>query len=496
MPSQTGHNVDRAAFPSPDIPQMPEPKRRRSDGLVKPHSVYHHPEITSISQLESTTQKIPQRLKFAPSPGLSMDYTNLTLPSIEAFVPAGTDMDSASALTALYRSHCNSLVDALRFCKEKTFFHLYTSFHGTLTMPVQKLFANPSIAPWIEECDFVVYQMMMDVIAPLTLQVVPKPVLDTLRAISVRLVIHIQDSFHGHPSHVIEAKSAPAALFASLLDRLLRVNLTAHAAANMLSNPANRDQMYEDWIHQVRTRKVVECIPTRGMDDVVSLLLTDLRDLLDPVNVTWESEGMTPYGEMAMRTGRQQLSTIHEGSTTQNVLDRWLNFLHALPSKFPYATPAEIVWCVQSLGTAVMRDITIQQGKSFGSWWVTKCWIDEEIAFLAEQGGFMEYKTSQFNHDDTAPNQAASRAASVHGSRYSSGSDEFLRASGNADMSTSRPADDSVQTALSTSGHDDSGIGIRTPDEDFSMAKFDSFGAEHPLQPHGMNHGLPQPAVL
>ncbi len=93
-------------------------------------------------------------------------------------------------------------------------------------MPVQKLFANPALAPWIEECDFILYQRMMRIISGLTLQVVPRPVIDTLRSISARLVSHIRDSFQGQPHHVIRAKEAPAAIFSRLLDRALRVNLT------------------------------------------------------------------------------------------------------------------------------------------------------------------------------------------------------------------------------------------------------------------------------
>ena len=256
MPSQVQYPVDRAAFPSPEIAQMPEQRVPRSEGLIKPHSLYNHPVIPGVSQLESTASKMPQRLRFAPigEPPIQ-EQAALALPKIEPFVPAGTDPDAATALAALYRSHCTSLVECIRYCKEKMFFHLFTSFHGTLTMPVQKLFANPSIAPWIEACDFVMYQNMMQTVAPLTLQVAPKPVLDTLRNISERLVPHIQATIHAHPSHVVNAKVAPATLFAGLLDRELRVNLTAHAAANMLSNPANRDQMYEDWITMVRTRK-------------------------------------------------------------------------------------------------------------------------------------------------------------------------------------------------------------------------------------------------
>lgn len=471
------YSIDRTSFPSPDIGQLPEQTPPRSEGFVRLQSLYSQPEIHGISQLDSAASKVSQHLRFpSPSETSLQQYEPINLPKIEPYVPAGTDPDSASALTALYRSHCTSLVECIRFCKEKTFFHLFTSFHGTLTMPVEKLFANPGIAPWIEECDFIMYQRMMRVVAPLTLQVAPKPVLDTLRNISERLVPHIQNSFQGQPCHVIDAKVAPATLFAGLLDRELRVNLTAHAAANMLSNPANRDQMYEDWITMVRTRKIAECVPTRGMDDVVTLLLTELRDLLDPIGVSWEIEGLTPYGEMALRSGRQQQANIHADSTTENVLDRWVSFLVSLPGRFPYATHAEIVWCVQRVGTAVMRDLTIAQGKSFGAWWVTKCWIDEMIAFLAEQGGFMECKTSQASRRESTKQPIASRAASHPDSRYSSGSDEFLRENAHTDGSVSipRPMNATTETAINAAaGHDDSGIGIRTPDDDFSMGKYD-----------------------
>ncbi|CAG8971923.1 hypothetical protein HYALB_00003258 [Hymenoscyphus albidus] len=478
MPSQAQFSVDRAAFPFPDVPQNSETRASRSHGFIRPHSLYNHPDLSDISSLESTSSKMLQRLQFAPLSQPSQEQGPLTLPKIDPYVPAGTDSDAAQALYALYRSQCTSLVECIRFCREKVFFHLYTSFHGTLTMPVQKLFANPSIAPWIEECDFVMYQKMMRVVAPLTLQVAPKQVLDTLRNISERLVPHIQSSFHGHPAHVINSKVAPATLFAGLLDRELRVNLTAHAAANMLSNPANRDQMYEDWITMVRTRKVAECVPTRGMDDVVNLLLAELRDLLDPVGVSWDVESMTAYGGMALRSGRQQQAAIHTDSSTENVLDRWVSFLTSLPGKFPYATHAEIVWCVQSVGTAVMRDLTIAQGKSFGAWWVTKCWIDEMIAFMAEQGGFMEYKTSASAQRGPVKQEIRSRDGSQHRSRYSSGSDEFLRQGGNSTtnghVSAPQPMDVTSQAAINAAaGHDDSGIGMRTPEEEFSAGKYE-----------------------
>ncbi|KAK4241269.1 RFX DNA-binding domain-containing protein [Achaetomium macrosporum] len=435
------------------------------------HSLYNLPHLTSYDQLQQAS-KTPQKLHFSTESGETFKQSDpVILPAIEPYLPSGTDPDAAKSLMALYRSYCTSLVECIRYCKEKTFFHLFTSFQGTLTMPVQKLFANPAIAPWIEECDFILYQRMMRIVSSLTLQVVPKPVLDTLRSISDRLVPHIRDSFHGQPQHVVRAKEAPATIFAALLDRALRVNLTAHAAANMLANPANRDLMYMEWINMVSVRKLAESIPSRAMDDVVNLLLHEMRDLIDPVNVPWGLECLTVHGEVAMRSGRQPRETDSEESDSSNVLDRWVNFLRSLPGRFPYASATDLVWCVQRLGTVLVRDITISGGKSFGSWWVTKCWIDEMIQFMAEQGGFMQQKSSQ-SPLPVPKRQATDRELSRHGSRYSSASEDFdisrmTEPQPDRAPFPSAPAANNQQTS-----HDDSGIGIRTPDEESPVEKY------------------------
>lgn len=354
-------------------------------------------------------------------------------------------------------------------------------------MPVQKLFAHPALASWIEECDFILYQQMMRILSGLTLQVCPKPVLDTLRNISERLVVHVRDSFQGQPQHVIQAKEAPAAIFSGLLDRLLRVNLTAHAAANMLSNPANRDQMYLDWITMIRPRKIAECVPTRGMDDVVNMLLTEMRDLLDPVKIPWEVECLTIYGDAVTRSGRQMEGGDISESSGHNVLDRWVTFLRGLPARFPYASHGDIVWCVERVGTSVMRDITLTGGKSFGSWWVTKTWLDEMVAFLAGQGGFIKMKSAQ-NTKVTPQPRPVEKETSRRDSQYQGNTDDL----GLSNMSQAQPGrapfpasnmnnnvgQGSAGASMADIG-DDSGIGIRTPEEEFPMDKYEFTGADN-----------------
>ncbi|KAI0883186.1 uncharacterized protein GGS22DRAFT_168076 [Annulohypoxylon maeteangense] len=486
-------NSAQLALPSPTAAHHTDGQGQASRltlaGRSTSHSLYHQPDVTGLDQLHTANSKTKLRLAFI-SPADEPSVGSITLPKIDSFLPPGTDPDAAQSLTALYRSHCTSLIECMRYCRDKTFFHLYTSFQGTLTMPVQKLFSDPSIAPWIEECDFMLYQRMIQIISLLTLQVIPKQVLDALRSISERLVSHIRNAYQGQPIHVLQAKEAPATIFAALIDRALRVNLTAHAAASMLANSDNRDLMYTDWITMVRLRKVAECVPTRAMDDLVKLLLEEIRDLIDPVNVQWEVECLTLYGDVvAQNKGQGQQGSGPAKSTDKGVLDRWANFLHSLPSRFPYATAADIVWCVQRVGTEVMRDLTMAQGSSFGAWWVTKCWLDEMIAFLAEYGGFITSKNSASPVSDIAKQPAYHNSANQRGSGISNG-DNFNMSHSTHPQPDHAPFpqqfDVNGQDSLHESANpDDSGIGIRTPEEDFPIGKFEF--------PHADSHGQPSP---
>ena len=319
----------------------------------------------------------------------------IELPSLHRYIPTGTDPDAVNALLALYRTHCISVIDSFRFCKEKMFWHHYTSFHGTLTVPVQKLLAHPDIACWIKECDWLMYQKMIRFVSPLALQVMPPKVTETFRNISDRLSTHISTTFQNHPQHVRDAKIGPATIFAGLIDRLLRVNATAHAAANMLTNDANRDQMWRDWVYYVKPVSVVESsLPGRGYTRTLKILTNDVRELLGPLRAV-SYPGMQPiYADAASSAGLDYPHQSHyemDDSSTSGVLDRWTTFLYDVSSRFPGIDARLLLHCVGEVGSAALRDITMAQALSFGSWWVTKVWVDEMLQWIAEKGGFLEH---------------------------------------------------------------------------------------------------------
>ncbi|KAF2205830.1 hypothetical protein GQ43DRAFT_211034 [Delitschia confertaspora ATCC 74209] len=344
-----------------------------------------------------TSSMYEYKLKF-PSPDRTTaeDNVEIALPDITPYLPLRTDPDAAEALTALYRTHCTSLIDSVRYCKEKQFFRLFASFHGTLTVPVQKLFAQPEIAPWVRECDWMMYQKMIRNVAQLTLQVAPAPVLKFLDNISKMLHPHISKVFQGLPVHVLEARLEPATLFAHLLRQMLRVNSTAHAAAVMLMRDDNRDQMWADWKSLVNVKRIVENeLPDCGHEEAYRILNEEIRGLLLPLSPqVWLHEGA--YFQVPK-------PDVDNNISNETVIDRIATFLTNLPSRFPHTPARTIVQCVNGLGSAALREITVENGVSFQGWWLTKVFIDEMCQWLVSLGGFLDHSPPNFHDMSFSP---------------------------------------------------------------------------------------------
>lgn len=419
---------------------------------------FSHSGRTTTSETYKHTLKFP-----LPNEQQFPDNDAIELPNIHKYVPPRTDIDAADALTALYRTHCTSLVDSIRFCKEKQFFRLFTSFHGTLTVPVQKLLAHTNIAPWIKECDWLMYQKMIRCVSHVALQAAPVPVLKFLDTISKNLHTHISRVFQGLPHHVLEAKLEPATLFAGLLHRMLRVNSAAHAAVALLMVDGHRDQMWSDWVAFVNPKRIMESeLPNCGYEEVYKILTQDVRTLLLPLNTPIWLENQSHYQEAAM---------VYSGSgstgqmTNETVIDRIANFLANLPARFPQASTRTLLHCINALGTAALREITVEQGMSYNPWWITKVFIDEMSLWLASLGGFLDHKAPErpeqsFQVASAEESFEQSLESGINGgagsrnSRYSSiGADfttnrSFMGSNGGASQPAVHPHNESKTTVL------------------------------------------------
>ncbi|KAF2086823.1 hypothetical protein K490DRAFT_17288, partial [Saccharata proteae CBS 121410] len=383
--------ADTAVFPTQEH-TAETPPAPQATGSTSRGNTFAQPNVPGYGSNTQASTMYEQELKFPPpDQDAFQENDSIELPNIHDYVPPKTDVDAANALTALYRTHCTSLVDCIRFCKEKQFWRLFTSFHGTLTVPVQKLLAHPDMAPWIRECDWLMYQKMIRFVSKLTLQVTPPIVLGFLNNISRELHGHISKTFQGHPNHVREARLEPATLFAQLLHRMLRANQAAHAAAALLLLDQNRNQMWTDWVVLVNPKRVMESELPAGcnMEEVYSILTQDVRSLLLPLSTPVWLENGTHYQEAALFPAKQ-----HGDSpiTNETVIDRLAHFLSNLATRFPNASTRTLLHCISALGTAACREITVENGMSFSPWWITKVFVDELSLWLASLGGFLDHK--------------------------------------------------------------------------------------------------------
>lgn len=364
------------------------------------------------------------------------DPLEIVMPDVSPYLPEGTDPDSSEALVALYKSHITSLVDAVRFCKEKQFFRLFTSFQGTLTVPVAKLFAMDKLSPWIRECDWMMYQKMIRNVAQLTLQVAPAPVLKFLDNVWKLLHSHISKAFHNLPSTVLAARLEPATVFSHLLRQMLRVNSTAHAAAVMLTVDENRDRMWGDYQAYVNVKRIMENeLPHSCNHDLVADILNkEIRAIFLPL----KSEMWLPDGTFYQITAPDPPVDILQ----ETVIDRIAAFLTRLPARFPDLSARTVLHTLNAISTAILREITVENGPSFQGWWLTKVFVDEMAIWLASLGGFLSHQfpvpeshspgiLGESMNAGMATGSSGSQNQSRYGSEDFGASTSFMGASGN-----------------------------------------------------------------
>lgn len=324
------------------------------------------------------SQTYPQQLCF-PSSQDDIIPGAVELPDLWPYAPESADEDAARPLMALYRSHCTSLIEYFKKCKEKQFWRTFTTFQGTLTVPVQKLLTNPSMAAWVRECDYYMYQRMLTFVSRVALEVLPPPALNFFNTICHNLHPFIVKTFQGMPLHVLEARLEPATRFAELISRMMKVNNSAHAASQVLENDDGREQLHQEWVTLINPKRLMEGeLPGCGYEITYEILTKEMATLLRPLTAPPVYQDGLPYEA--------------PGDTVDNYVERIDVLLRSLPIRFPQASARTIVSCVKNLSTAAMREFTMQGANSFHAWWIVKVFVDEYSQWLITSGGFMAHR--------------------------------------------------------------------------------------------------------
>jgi regulatory factor X, other len=345
----------------------------------------------------------------------------MVLPDIAPYL-AGTEHDAgiAQSLYHLYRSYCIDVIDSFRKCREKSFFNHHSAYNGKMTVPVSKLFNLECLAPWIQECDMRMYKQIARFTAPLVLQNVPATVWTTFDHIAAKLVSSIIASFEEKcPTHVVVAKTVPAARFANLLKKLKSANAATQQMSHLLGDGSIRTQMWLDLVAMVDPDLVLDdsAPPPDCFSNIQGVLKHDFRALVDPLPselvTAAEEDPTSPYaallGEHAIEL--PGVLSVEVLDQPMQLLDRWVSWLQCLPSTFGGHHPQ----CMLDWHSKFWRSILAQVGNngatSFQAWWYAEMFTTTLLSWLAEMQGLLLSEIEQQKIDTRGQEKIAEASA-------------------------------------------------------------------------------------
>lgn len=382
----SGFGLDSPQSLNPHTPSFPG-SPSTAGRMETPFSSAQLQELFQTSDLKY----VPQLFSLIETSTDSLNQP-LHLPSIYSYFGKDLDVDYdiADTLHSLYRVHCTSIFESLRYMHIKKMFALFPPFPAIFTAPVFKLLTSDQVADWVRDCDLVMYRAMLKMLTRLHLQTVPDEIMQPLKEVSREYVNKLSAVLHSKfPKPFVVMKLRLARQFTLILKRLIRCIETGTSALRVLSNPTERTLMLNDWLRLDMHEIVLREVPCahENVESLVGILNDQLLKLFS--GDERESPGLARYAA----------------------------FLLELPSKFPKVNPWLFSLVCSNLLTTCLREMSLNGGQSFGSWWILRCWVDEYISWCFELGGFLyeEFQSDfeqSLKHDDFPEPTSANASSS------------------------------------------------------------------------------------
>jgi len=261
---------------------------------------------------------------------------------------------------SMYRQYCQALVDAthkhLFTDVEKNFRH----FWQTVVQPYRSLLIIPEIVQLILEKDQLTYRTMTAVLLPNVLQVLFVSLPQSIRHFAKQLEPWLAATLDGLPAHFCVSKLVLIKRFGQSLHKQASLNHLTQAARAVLNNPTQIHQMLNDWLH------------------------------LDFEFIKDQTQQVCGCGEELFLQSQEKFKRL---LTERAGLDQWINWLNELVhkslSKYNdsqeysiYSQQFLLKWSYYS--TMIVRDLTIRNASSFGSFHLLRTLFDEYVLYLIE----------------------------------------------------------------------------------------------------------------
>ncbi|XP_063067758.1 transcription factor RFX3 isoform X2 [Engraulis encrasicolus] len=292
--------------------------------------------------------------------------------------------DDVKALQALYREHCEAILDVvvnLQFSLiEKlwqTFWrysHSNTVEGATITensglseiesrLPRAKLLLlcrNEGVLKWMSTCDHLMYQVLVEILIPDVLRPIPSALTQAIRNFAKSLEGWLSTAMNAVPQRMLQTKVSAVSAFAQTLRRYTSLNHLAQAARAVLQNTSQINQMLSD-LNRVDFANVQE-------------------------QASWVcqcEEGVVQRLEQDFKATLQQQSSLEQWAAwLDNVVSQVLKPYEDRAS-FPKAARQFLLkWSFYS--SMVIRDLTLRSAASFGSFHLIRLLYDEYMFYLVE----------------------------------------------------------------------------------------------------------------
>jgi hypothetical protein len=271
-----------------------------------------------------------------------------------------------------------------------------------MTVPLSKIFHLQAVAPWIQECDMLMYKKMVGFIAQLPLQEVPEGVWQVLGRISEGLVGHLVTAFEEKcPAHVVVAKVLPAARFANLLKKLRSANASALYVSGMLSDEDKRTEMWLELQKIVDPTTIVDesMPPAQSLGAIEGIIRHDIKNLLCPLNEDMAEALTSPDSAFSHFCQIQDYS--HTGLMTSTMnddtspLERWVKWLELLPQVFAGHHPQCMIDWHNRLWKGVIQQLGVSGANTYQAWWYLEGFLSNMLSYLCLKEGLLMSNSEQ-----------------------------------------------------------------------------------------------------
>ena len=359
---------------------------------------------SSANHLEATYK--PDRLKFSvalENPG----KVDINLPPIDNYL-GDVEPAVAEEVMSANKAYCTEFLRLVGHCLKKKLFKLVETWMDSLSERAKVLLCHEATARWIQDCDYILYQLAIRSVFHLATLVIPQAALDFLSDLGDRIEHRIQKGCQNFPDHVLSAKLEPASDFAPTIQQMLAVNKAAHSAALHLSRQSSRDQMFTDWQKHITSQKAFKHVSWWFWDyekaireghffhKIYAMLMVEVPRLLCPLSI---NSGMPsalndpPY-PMDPPPGQDP-----------NFLDPWTKYCTELPPKYYMGRnhPGHFLNTIDTINDNCLMALFQANAPSLPAWKSVNLYVHDLMKWQGMTGGMVARKHGRFDHFDSIP---------------------------------------------------------------------------------------------